>query len=355
MKENAKRVLTVSLSLVLALVLAVCGFVALFNQPVYKESTAVDENGNVLQSGVVHKLARAVTFSTTENTGIKFEATVTSDGDLEPTNPRVDWALAWNFEATGGCGWLNQASSPRDISEYVTITPESDGSRIATLRCLQPFGTQILLTVSSREDPTKNATATIDYAQRIDKMQFISPSGPSIVEGNSIVLSQFDIGIGGMVNTPYGAFSAVGSGIYSLAGNFANQSVNIKYSQEFIDAFVASEYGSAYASYINYDVVGQFNTQGSPGVLNNPHIFAQVLNIDRSDENYASVVYAMIRFLASHANDNGMTNTMEFATYLVTVTDKYSYRQAEFPISIKESCIHAYVKSVTLSQTEVVL
>lgn len=55
-------------------------------------------------------------------------------------NKTVDWRLEWLDE-----------TDTADISEYLTLTPESDGSLTATLTCLQPFEGEALITATSRE------------------------------------------------------------------------------------------------------------------------------------------------------------------------------------------------------------
>ena len=55
-------------------------------------------------------------------------------------NKAVDWTIEWlNTEET------------RDISDYLTLVPDSDGSATAQLTCLQAFDGEALVTVTSRE------------------------------------------------------------------------------------------------------------------------------------------------------------------------------------------------------------
>ena len=55
-------------------------------------------------------------------------------------NKAVDWTIEWlDTEET------------KDISEYLTLTPDSDGSATAQLTCLQAFDGEALVTVTSRE------------------------------------------------------------------------------------------------------------------------------------------------------------------------------------------------------------
>lgn len=55
-------------------------------------------------------------------------------------NKAVDWTIEWlNTEET------------KDISDYLTLVPDSDGSATAQLTCLQAFDGEALVTVTSRE------------------------------------------------------------------------------------------------------------------------------------------------------------------------------------------------------------
>lgn len=55
-------------------------------------------------------------------------------------NKAVDWTIEWlDTEET------------RDISDYLTLVPDSDGSATAQLTCLQAFDGEALVTVTSRE------------------------------------------------------------------------------------------------------------------------------------------------------------------------------------------------------------
>lgn len=99
------------------------------------------------------------------------EASVASDGSttqtitatVEPddaTNKQVDWSIAFK---DANSAW----ASGKDLSEYVTIEPASDGSRTATVTCKQAFAEQVIITCTSRETSDIKATATVDYAKKV--------------------------------------------------------------------------------------------------------------------------------------------------------------------------------------------
>lgn len=55
-------------------------------------------------------------------------------------NKAVDWTIEWM-----------DTEETKEISEYLTLTPDSDGSATARLTCLQAFDGEALVTVTSRE------------------------------------------------------------------------------------------------------------------------------------------------------------------------------------------------------------
>ena len=55
-------------------------------------------------------------------------------------NKQVDWSVEWGDEEAEG-----------DVSQYVTVTPDSDGSTTATVTCKQAFTGTILVIATTRE------------------------------------------------------------------------------------------------------------------------------------------------------------------------------------------------------------
>ena len=86
-----------------------------------------------------------------------FTATITP---ADATNKEVDWEIAFKNPSSA---WANG----KNISDYVTVTPTSDGALTATVTCKAAFGEQIELTVTSRSNPGAYAVASVDYAKRL--------------------------------------------------------------------------------------------------------------------------------------------------------------------------------------------
>lgn len=72
----------------------------------------------------------------------------------------IDWSVAWK-EGTSG-KWGNG----KTVTEYVTVTPTSDGAKTANVQCLKAFGEQIIITAAIRGNASVKGTATADYQQK---------------------------------------------------------------------------------------------------------------------------------------------------------------------------------------------
>ena len=72
----------------------------------------------------------------------------------------VDWSVSF-------VNPLSSWASGKTVTDYVTVTPTSDGALTANVECKQAFGEQIKVTVTSRENTNVYASCTVDYAQRL--------------------------------------------------------------------------------------------------------------------------------------------------------------------------------------------
>ena len=92
---------------------------------------------------------------------VRIEATVTP---ANATNREVDFSITWGDGA-------QRAAEP--VTDYVTVTPESDGSRIATVVCKKGFGDDtILITVTTR-DGGFQAICTVTFEGVPDSLKFV--------------------------------------------------------------------------------------------------------------------------------------------------------------------------------------
>ena len=83
-------------------------------------------------------------------------------------NKEVDWTVAW-ADSTG----------VGDVTDYITVTPESDGSTNATVTCYKPFTGDIVITVITR-DGGFTARCLCNYVGKPTSLA-IEPTGATMV------------------------------------------------------------------------------------------------------------------------------------------------------------------------------
>lgn len=87
----------------------------------------------------------------------------------------LDWSVAWQ---DGNSAWANGKS----VTEYVTITPTSDGALTANVACLKAFAEPIVIKAVVRNDADVYATCVVDYQSRNTWLNFelVSSKYPAV-------------------------------------------------------------------------------------------------------------------------------------------------------------------------------
>lgn len=138
--------------------------------PAQTETVVTDGEGNPMDSGKVYAMPANMVFATTAaepsdaKDGITLKATIDPD---TAANQNVDWSVSF---VNPSSSW----ASGKTVTDYVTVTPTSDGALTATVQCLKAFGEQIKITVTSRANEYATAECTVDYARRITDFTFYS-------------------------------------------------------------------------------------------------------------------------------------------------------------------------------------
>ena len=128
------------------------------NKTSSEKTDEVAENGESgLEVTVVEECGVQLLASSgeTRGTGSAFEKRLTATViPYDAPNKKVDWSAAW----APGSTRANQ-----NVSEYLTVTPNEDGSPIAFVRCLKSFeGDNIIVTVTTRVGGF-HATCQVEY------------------------------------------------------------------------------------------------------------------------------------------------------------------------------------------------
>ena len=159
--DTVKWVLTLIAFIVVGIMLAgiICGWFE-------KKETEEEQAGAPAYSFIVgNGEGNRMSLTSVRNNAVTGEIitiTATVEPDNEAENTGVDWTATWK---NAGSVW----ASGKSVSDYVTLTPGGEdyaASKSVTLENLQPFGEQIIIKATARDDPEITATCTADYAQK---------------------------------------------------------------------------------------------------------------------------------------------------------------------------------------------
>ena len=166
------------IAMVLVAILSIGLLCALFIQPqedepdktkqteqaaVNEQAAVIDGEGNAMVSGKTYAMPQRMVFSATAAEAVTASDGITLTATVSPEtadNKAVDWSVSF----------INPSSSwakGKNVADYVTVTPTSDGALTANVNCLKAFGEQIKVTVTSRVNSEAKAECTLDYARRI--------------------------------------------------------------------------------------------------------------------------------------------------------------------------------------------
>ena len=269
----------------------------------------------------------------------------------------VDWAIRWkNAESEWAKG--------KNVEEHCTITPESDGSLKATLRCLKDFGEQIEVVVTSRDNPEKQAICLVDYVQKITGFTFNMPDITSEttsftyqVETTAYTIKSESVVTFGSTMSLSDAFKAKFRELFkkSYSIDFDTESIN---DGAFIDALLAYSSNQITLSF-DSDAADQA-TGCAPGDINNPLVSLFITCRDswnfydnggyRPDYNLLTIVFReTINALVSGAHAN-----FEI-TYQATYNGQvYSTGSKIVDARFDGTVLHVPVEDLTLNTDHVI-
>ena len=101
---------------------------------------------------------------TVDNGSETLTITATVFPDNSADNTGLDWSMAFK---TPTSAW----ATGKTLSDYMTLTPSGTdvaGSKTVSVKCLKPFGEQIVITATSQDNPEVTASCTADFAQRVE-------------------------------------------------------------------------------------------------------------------------------------------------------------------------------------------
>lgn len=175
-----------------------------FNKEKEISAIAVDEKGNAMENDKVYSMPSQLNFSgqallaAAENgVSVNINATVLP---VTAENKKVDWTVEWS-----------DTTKTEPVSQYVTVTPTTDGSTTARVTCLKSFTGEILIIVTTREGGF-NAMCTVSF---IGKPSALAIKGNGVTSSNNSNIGEFySLGVGKTFNfnvTPSNVFGKVGA------------------------------------------------------------------------------------------------------------------------------------------------
>lgn len=121
-----------------------------------EQAVIINDSGEVMNGGTVYAMptvmtVRAATISNERSADVQIKAFVYPETAI---NKKVDFSVAWGTAPEHG---------GEPVTNYLTVTPDSDGSNIATVKCKKAFGNdKIIITVTTR-DGGYTATCTVSF------------------------------------------------------------------------------------------------------------------------------------------------------------------------------------------------
>ena len=175
------------------------------------------ESGGAMTLSVMRAPEKTADVTLGDETGYESETltiTATVSPDNSADNTGLDWSMAFKNPSSA---W----ATGKTLADYMTLTPsgtDAAGSKTVSVKCLKPFGEQIVLTATSQDNPEVTASCTADFAQRIESaaLKFgdlnVNLGGDTNVKWE---LNPNGTGVGGATNV-----TTEKSDVYTLAEDF---------------------------------------------------------------------------------------------------------------------------------------
>ena len=265
-------------------------------------------------------------------------ATITPDN---ATNKAVDWSVAF---VNPSSAW----ASGKTVTDYVTVTPTSDGALTANVECLQDFGEQIKVIVSSRDYPSAKAECMVDYRQRILSVKFnysdSSDTSYSFTSADTSVVIQASVLKFDDVTVEYSD--------YTLADTFEGSFVLSGTEEMFEEINEGEDIGDLEIEYLNF-------TEDS--ILTNNGIFFSEIARNYSENNPIDGFYSFYededepeRAYSAYGFIRSSCETIPFAHMSATYTGTYSSFTFEIDLFTKPEWWVVPAENVILDKSEIV-
>lgn len=278
------------------------------------------ENGVQLMSAKIEPEKYAANgISPMAETAYTLTATITPS---DAYNKAVDWSVAF---VNPSSAW----ASGKSVTNYVTVTPTSDGALTANVECKAAFGEQIKVVCTSRDNPDASAECIVDYAKRVTGVTVKLSSGLNNISVNS---TSKEVTVPTTFSTLHYSGITSTTGVGTVSDSFT-YSVKIKGSSTVANKII-TESGGAIVSAKEIDFTSSDVTLSSDYIFN--HLYTIV-----SGAGNLSVAADVIARESINS---------PFAYITVNAVGEYSSYSCEFALNAAAGVLTVSVSSVAVNE-----
>lgn len=160
-----------------------------FKKDTAEAGTVVDGEGNEMNGNTVYDMPSKMVY-TPSTRGVTPATSVQVKAIIEPldaTNQLVTWEIAF---ADISAAWANG----KTVTDYVSINDTDSLTNTVTFK--QAFGAQIIIKVTSQDNPEYSASCTVDCAQKLESAYVTYAVGAGLEGDAAVILNS----VGGQLN-----------------------------------------------------------------------------------------------------------------------------------------------------------
>ena len=146
------------------------------------DADVLTQDGTDMESGQVYRMASSMTFTTPTAYSETASEGVTIEAILSPENA-TDKRVYWSVSFASDTEW----TEGKEANDYISVTPLSEGSNIATVECLQPFATPIEIRVFSYNNVYIRTKCVVHYRAKVSSIAVTADSVANNIASGSLV------------------------------------------------------------------------------------------------------------------------------------------------------------------------
>lgn len=271
----------------------------------------------------------------TEQADTAFVLTATIEPS-QTTNKSVDWTVNW---VNANSEW----ATGKAVTDYVTVTPTSDGALTANVVCKQAFGEQITVICASQENSEVNASCTVDYTEKVtgisEEWGYFSYGG----YGPMVMFSEDNVAVITFIDDDHPVTFSVDK-VLTTVGTIKDSytgKLEVTPVQEFLDLMPSFTTPGTYSQ--NWVFCG--------GNISSPNWFFT----DSFWENvFGGKAVIKTPYFYNASGNSDIINQYGCMLFKFSVTGKYSSYEVTYKVRIDQSALSVSATSVSLNNSSIV-